>query len=100
LPPRRRDPRKTIATVDADKCAANIDIERLGSGGFHTEDHAPNPQTDEAEPQNGDKTADGAKADKGETPRDEVLECAVGYFDNGMLAQYRPQVEPLLRAGL
>ena len=100
LPPRRRDPRKTITTVQADKCAANIEIERLGNAGFHPEDQAPNPQTDEIEPQDGDKTTDNAEADKAETPHDEVLECAVGYFNNGMLAQYRAQVEPLLRAGL
>jgi len=100
LPPRRRDPRKTITTVQADKCAANIEIERLGNAGFHPEDQAPNPHTDEIEPQDGDKTTDNAEADKAETPHDEVLECAVGYFNNGMLAQYRAQVEPLLRAGL
>ena len=100
LPPRRRDPRKTITSVDADKCAAPIEIDRLGKDGVKAEDQAPNPQTDEIEPKTGDKGDAADQAKNGDAPHDEVLECAVGYFHNGMLAQYRSQVEPLLRAGL
>ncbi|PKR55333.1 carboxyl-terminal protease [Thalassospira marina] len=100
LPPRRRDPRKTITSVAADQCAADIEIDRLGKDGFKAEDQAPNPQTEEIEPKDGDHTSDAEGAENGEAPHDQVLECAVGYFNDGMLAQYRNQVEPLLRAGL
>jgi carboxyl-terminal processing protease len=88
LPSRRRDPRKTVTTVKAADCAGDITIDQIGAPGASSSS-APNPQTDQ--------TGDSAKKDK---PHDEVLECAVGYLNGGTLAQYRPQVEPLLRAGL
>jgi carboxyl-terminal processing protease len=80
LPARRRDPRQSLATLEAKSCEQDIEIERLGKSSRE------NLEQNLAE---------------GEEPiRDSVLECAVGYFDNGPLANYRNQVEPLLRAGL
>ena len=80
LPSRRRDPRQSLATLEATTCEQDIEIERLGKS-----------SRDNLE----ENLAEGE-----EPPRDSVLECAVGYFDNGPLANYRNQVEPLLRAGL
>ncbi|MBX2831601.1 MAG: S41 family peptidase [Rhodospirillales bacterium] len=80
LPARRRDPRQSLATLDAASCEQDIEIERLGKS---------NRENLEEKVEDGD-----------EVYRDSVLECAVGYFDNGPLAVYRNQVEPLLRAGL
>jgi len=80
LPSRRRDPRQSLATLEATTCEQDIEIERLGKS-----------SRDNLE----ENLAQGE-----EPPRDSVLECAVGYFDNGPLANYRNQVEPLLRAGL
>lgn len=80
LPARRRDPRQSLAKIDATSCEQDIEIERLGkSNRENLEENA----------------EEGA-----EVFRDSVLECAVGYFDKGPLANYRNQVEPLLRAGL
>ena len=80
LPSRRRDPRQSLATLEAKSCEQDIEIERLGkSSRENLEENLPEDQ---------------------EPLRDSVLECAVGYFDNGTLANYRNQVEPLLRAGL
>lgn len=80
LPSRRRDPRQSLATLEATSCEQDIEIERLGKS---SRDSLEENLTEGEEP-----------------PRDSVLECAVGYFDNGPLANYRNQVEPLLRAGL
>ena len=80
LPSRRRDPRQSLATLEATSCEQDIEIVRLGKS---SRDNLEENLTEGEEP-----------------PRDSVLECAVGYFDNGPLANYRNQVEPLLRAGL
>jgi carboxyl-terminal processing protease len=80
LPSRRRDPRQSLATMEAKSCEQDIEIERLGKSRRENLEE---------------------NLTEGEEPlRDSVLECAVGYFDNGPLAHYRNQVEPLLRAGL
>jgi carboxyl-terminal processing protease len=80
LPARRRDPRQSLAKLDAKSCEQDIAITRLGkSSRDNLED-----QTEDAD----------------NPYRDSVLECAVGYFNDGPLAAYRNQVEPLLRAGL
>ena len=80
LPARRRDPRQSLAKLDAKSCEQDIAITRLGkSSRDNLED-----QTEDAD----------------NPYRDSVLECAVGYFNEGPLAAYRNQVEPLLRAGL
>ncbi|ONH86012.1 peptidase S41 [Thalassospira sp. MCCC 1A02803] len=82
LPSRRRDPRQSLATLEATSCEQDIEIERLGKSSRENLE---------------ENLADG----EGEKPlRDSVLECAVGYFDKGPLANYRNQMEPLLRAGL
>ncbi|KZB54681.1 S41 family peptidase [Thalassospira xiamenensis] len=83
LPPRRRDPRKVLASMDAASCERDINVARIGKS-------ATSEAPVEAE---GDGEAK-------ELQRDTVLECAVGYFSDGQLAVYRDQVEPLLRAGL
>lgn len=80
LPSRRRDPRQSLAKIDATSCEQDIAIERLGKS-------------------NRDNLEENVE-EGGEVYRDSVLECAVGYFDKGPLATYRNQVEPLLRAGL
>ena len=84
LPSRRRDPRQSLASIEAQTCERDIKIDRFGA-------------------QAGRENLD-AENENDETPaeafRDSVLECAVGYFSNGPLANYRDQVEPLLRAGL
>ncbi|MCC9625553.1 S41 family peptidase [Thalassospira sp. MA62] len=81
LPPRRRDPREKLATIDAKTCERDIDLQRLGKS---DRENMTAEQNDE----------------DGEIMRDSVLECTVGYFADGPLANYRNQVEPLLRAGL
>ena len=80
LPSRRRDPRQSLAKLDAKSCEQDIVIERLGKN---------NRENLQEEMPKGD-----------DSYRDSVLECAVGYFNDGPLASYRNQVEPLLRAGL
>ncbi|MEQ8391143.1 MAG: S41 family peptidase [Thalassospira sp.] len=80
LPSRRRDPRQSLASLDATTCEQDIEIERLGKSSR---------ENLEEKPEDGE-----------EVYRDSVLECAVGYFADGPLATYRNQVEPLLRAGL
>jgi len=80
LPSRRRDPRQSLATLEATSCEQDIEIERLGKSSRENLEE---------------------NLTEGEEPlRDSVLECAVGYFDKGPLANYRNQMEPLLRAGL
>lgn len=81
LPARRRDPRQSLVKVEADTCEQDIVIERLGKSAR-------------------DNLRDVTEDEEGEAFRDSVLECAVGYFNDGPLANYRNQVEPLLRAGL
>ncbi|WP_246879151.1 S41 family peptidase [Thalassospira sp. ER-Se-21-Dark] len=82
LPSRRRDPRQSLATLEATSCEQDIDIERLGKSSR-------------------ENLEENLAESEGEKPlRDSVLECAVGYFDKGPLANYRNQMEPLLRAGL
>ena len=84
-PPRRRDPRKVLASMDAASCERDIEVTRIGKSATND-----NPL---------DAEGDGEAKAK-ELQRDTVLECAVGYFSDGKLAVYRDQVEPLLRAGL
>jgi carboxyl-terminal processing protease len=80
LPSRRRDPREALAKLEAKSCEQDIEIESLGKNSRENLEE---------------------QVEEGENPyRDSVLECAVGYFDDGPLAVYRNQVEPLLRAGL
>ncbi|WP_339860532.1 S41 family peptidase [Thalassospira alkalitolerans] len=83
LPPRRRDPRRVLASMKAASCERDINVTRIGKA-------ATNDAPAETE---GDEVVT-------ELQRDTVLECAVGYFGDGQLAVYRDQVEPLLRAGL
>ena len=83
LPPRRRDPRKVLASMDAASCERDIYVTPIGKS-------ATNDNQVDAESDGEDK----------ELQRDTVLECAVGYFSDGRLAVYRDQVAPLLRAGL
>ncbi|WP_254869701.1 S41 family peptidase [Thalassospira lucentensis] len=85
LPSRRRDPRQSLASVDAKSCERDITMDRFGGAAEREKAKA--------------ETEDGKETDA-EAFRDSVLECAVGYFEGGSLANYRNQLEPLLRAGL